>query len=69
MKSPRLLWGVELTSIAIVVVGGPASGSWDGRDRVGVALKIRAPRSLRPLDEVEEGIVGGAGSGVWDDEW
>ena len=64
MKSSRLLWGVELVSLAIVVVGGPASGSWDRRGSVGVAMKIRAPMSLRPLGGVEEGIFGGAGSGV-----
>ena len=68
MKSSGLLWGVELVSFAIVVVGGPASGSWDGRGSVGVALKIRASRSLRSLGGDEEGIVGEAGSGVWGDE-
>ena len=64
MESSRLLSGVELVSLAMTVVGGPASGNWDGRGWVGVALKIGAPRSLRPLRGAELDIVGGAGSGV-----
>ena len=63
MRSSRLLWGVESVSF-LMVVGGPASGTWDGRSRVGVALESGAPRSLVPLGGVEEGIVGGAGSGL-----
>ena len=50
------------------MVGGPASGSWDGRGPVGVALKIHASRSLRPLGGVDEGIVGESGSEVYGDE-
>ena len=52
----------------MIVVGGPASSTWDGRRLVGVALNIGAPKSLRPLSGVEEDIVGGASSGVYADE-